>query len=161
MHLSLLKSALVTDAHGNKDLRDFDAYGGDAWTEYSDLGKATIRFAVGRFDPQGEVTEQPAALAESLYTPAMRVTGQPAMSSLLGLDGLSSVHATWVRPAEEGGLLVRLNETLGRRGKVTLRLAEGTRAMVKDLRGNDVQELQDGQLHVTPYGLYSVKLSRG
>ena len=49
LHLSLVRSAKITHADDDVKLRDFDAYGGTGHTPFSDLGKHTVRLAVGAF----------------------------------------------------------------------------------------------------------------
>ena len=71
LHVSLVRSALVTDAADDVPLRDFDAYGGSGWTRFSDLGKHAIRLGVGAFHADLPRIEQPATLADTLFTPPL------------------------------------------------------------------------------------------
>ena len=158
VHLSLARSAYVTDADDNPGLRDFDAYGGGGHTRHSDLGKQTVRFAVGRWDSRSPRHEQPAALADSLFTPTLRHAGGPRDCGLLGLDGCPTLVPTWAKPDASGSWTLRLNETLGRAGTATLRLAENRSASLIDLKGDPLGPVVGGRLEVTPYALLSVRV---
>lgn len=160
MHLSLMRTALVTDADSNVPLRDWQAFGGEGHMRHSDLGRQTIRFAVGRFDPVAPRAEQPAALAESLFTPPLPYNGAAASAGLLGLDGCPSLVPTWAKPEADASWTLRLNETLGRRGTATLRLAPGWSAKLINLKGDFIADVVDGKLEVTPHALLSVRISR-
>ncbi|MEM7809554.1 MAG: glycoside hydrolase family 38 C-terminal domain-containing protein, partial [Planctomycetota bacterium] len=135
LHVSLVRSAMITRADEDVQLRDFDAYGQDGHQAFSDIGRHRVRLAVGRFDPASERHEQPAQLADLLFTPVLRTNGTPANAGLLGIDGVPSVTAAWAKPEPDGWTL-RLHETLGRRGTLTLRLADGVTATRTDLRGH-------------------------
>jgi alpha-mannosidase len=154
LHLSLLRSAKLTQALDDRAIRDVPE--GDAGT-YSDLKRHHIRFALGRFDPAADRAAQPATLCDTLYTPPLTVS-HIGSAGLLGLDGLPSVHATWAKPVE-GGFVLRLNETQGRRGTLKLRLADGCRAERVDLRDEPAGAI-DGEIEVTPFALISVRLTR-
>ncbi|MEM7806837.1 MAG: hypothetical protein AAF561_01850, partial [Planctomycetota bacterium] len=70
-----------------------------------------------------------------------------------------SVTAAWAKPEPDGWTL-RLHETLGRRGTLTLRLADGVTATRTDLRGHKPTALPDAKIDVRPHELISVKLTR-
>lgn len=163
LHLSLVRSAWVTDADDNPTLRDYSAYGGSGHTPYSDIGRHVIRFAFGHYRADAPRPEQPAALAESLYAPPIRYTGREASAGLLGIDGGDSLIPAWARPEADNAWTLRLHETLGRRGVATLRLAEGWEASLVDLRGEPSSvagAINESRVAFGPYALLSVRLSR-
>ena len=159
VHLSLLRSPYVTSADDNTQLRDFDQFGGAEFYRHWDLGRRTIRFAIGRSGPDLPRHEQPAALANSLYTPLVSCGGEATNAGLLGVDGLASLIPTWAKPIE-GGWLLRLNETAGRHGSATLRLADGYSATPTNLRGEPTDDSSDGTLDVAPHALMTFKIAR-
>ncbi len=160
MHLTLLRSPYVTGADDNPDLRDFAHFGGDGThVRYWDIGKSRVCFALTRAAHDLPRHEQPAALAESLYTPMLSCNGPVADAGFLGIDGCTSLLPTWAKPTDKGWLL-RLNETAGRHGTATLRLASGVRATPTDLRGEPASGAFDGTIHVTPHALLTFHLAR-
>jgi alpha-mannosidase len=165
LHISLLRSAMVTHADENVPLRDFAAYGGAFHTPDSDIGRHLIRYAIGHFRADAPRIEQPAALADALYTPVVRYTG-PAIATpgLLGIDGGDSLIPAWAKPEVDHAWTLRLHETLGRRGVAHLRLAGGWTASLVDLRGERAGEaegaIKEGSVAFGPYALVSVRISR-
>src|SRR5690606_14486993 len=81
MTVSLIKSAKVTEA-GNSAARDLKVD-----TLYSDIFRHKIRLAVGRYDCCAPRAEQPAMLAETLYTLPVRYTGAPISTPFKGIKG--------------------------------------------------------------------------
>ena len=72
---------------------------------------------------------------------------------------MDSVVPCWAKPAADGrGWILRLHETLGRRGKVRVRLAPGLKAYKTDLSegGKSARPIQD--LTVNPYELVSLRV---
>jgi alpha-mannosidase len=153
--LSLLRSAFVTDSEKHRAIR-----GLTNTSPYSDLGPHRIRGAVAVCHPHLPREEQPAALAELLYAKPFAVNGKGAESPFLGLEGGTSLIPVWVRPMEDGSFVVRLNETMGRRGRCRVRLAEGAEARIEDLAGKPMEEVsfRDNELAFRPYGLYGLRV---
>ena len=92
---------------------------------FTDLGVHQINLAFGRFDPDAPREAMPAALADSLYTRPIEYRGRPIRSSFLGVEGGSSLVPSWAQPLDDGCWLLRLHETLGRRGEASIQLAPG------------------------------------
>ena len=86
---------------------------------------------------------------------ALPVAADPPVSAgLLGLDGGETLQPVWAQPLGPGRWVLRLNETLGRRGSARLRLASGWRASRVDLRA---QPLDGGRaIDVVAYGPYAL-----
>ncbi|MEM6561793.1 MAG: glycoside hydrolase family 38 C-terminal domain-containing protein, partial [Planctomycetota bacterium] len=154
MHISLLRSALVTDAELDRTIRDLPE-GKSGW--FSDIGKHTIRLALGRFDAEAPRAETPAGLCGTFFAEPIQYHGKPVTAGLLGIDGGASLVPVWARPTD-GGFVLRLNETLGRRGTAKLRLADGLAAEFVDLKGDSLGKC-DGTVPFTPYQLISVRIS--
>jgi alpha-mannosidase len=133
---------------------------------YSDLGVHEISLAVGRHTADAPRDEQAPALADSLFTPVLSYRGAACSAGFLGLEGGDSLQPVWAKPAEDarGAWILRLSETLGRRGRARLRLAPGWRAVPVDLSEKPLhpsRTLRDGgSIEFTPYGLLSVRIER-
>lgn len=155
LHLSLVRSAYVTDGALDRGLRSHKGNG-----DYSDVGRHLIRIAAGRFAAEAVREEQPAALADLLFTGPVAYAGRPMAAPFLGLKGGDSLHPCWVRPLEGGTLVVRLHEVSGRRGRTEVRLAPGWRAVPVDLNEKAVAAPLAGLLAFGPYQLISLKLER-
>ncbi|MEM8873491.1 MAG: glycoside hydrolase family 38 C-terminal domain-containing protein [Planctomycetota bacterium] len=155
LHLSLLRSAFVTNADHDRSIRDLPD--GKAGT-HSDIGRHSIRFAIGHYDANADRADQPAVLCDTLFARVIEYTGTPVNAGLLGIKGGPSLVATWARPTDDGFIL-RLNETLGRRGNAKLRLADGLDTEYVDLKGKTLGPC-DGTITFKPYELISVRLRR-
>jgi len=155
LHVSLARSAKITPSNEGAG-EDAMRARGDA--EHWDLGRHHIRLALTRYAADAPAADQPAALAESLFTPHLGYRGPARQAGLRGIHGLPSVVPAWAKPAKDGWVL-RLHETLGRRGRVSLDLAEGYTATQVDLQGRPAQSPPlDAEpiLDISPYQLVSV-----
>ncbi len=157
LHVSLARSALITRHDQDLHLRDFDAYGEGGYQKCSDIGKHTIKLAIGRFNPAAKRREQPAQLADLLFTPAIAYTGKPVSAGLERLEDMPSVAAAWAKPEADGWTL-RLHETLGRRGSIRPRLTSATMTRV-DLRGEPSGDTENATI-VKPHDLVSLRMVR-
>ena len=133
---------------------------------FSDIGLHKISLAVGRHSAESPRDEQAPALADSLFTPVVSYRGRGCSAGLLGLEGGESLQPVWAKPAEAGrnGWILRLNEVLGRRGKVTLRLAPGWRARPVDLSEKPLRPARtlrdNGSVEFGPYALLSMRIEK-
>ena len=79
------------------------------------------------------------------------------------MGGVSSAVPSWAEPVE-GGWVLRLHETLGRRGSAHIGLAGGVRGEPVDLLGHAIAGTKAMSeavtLPVTPYQVRSVKFTR-
>jgi hypothetical protein len=82
------------------------------------------------------------------------------VSAFFGLEGGESLIPVWVQPEDGGAFVVRLNETMGRRGQTKVRLAEGARAEVVDLSGKPIPEVsfKRNVLTFEPYALLGLRI---
>ena len=128
---------------------------------FSDLGHHSIRIAVGRFDAASPRGELPAALADSLFTPPVPYQGRPRSCGLLGIEGGQSLVPSWAQPERRNTWILRLHETLGRRGTCRLRLEEGWHLQRVDPSGAPLSPPDPrNRLSFLPYELISLRLSR-
>lgn len=156
--VSLLRSALVTEANDHPKIRPTPNR-----PVHSDLGKHTIDLALTRYASDLPVAEQAAALADTLFTPCVPYAGEAVSTALTSLAGVSSAVPAWAEPVE-GGWVLRLHETLGRRGNVTVGVAAGAKAQPVDLLGQPVAKTSatagELALPVGGYQVRSVKFTR-
>ena len=153
--VSLLRSALVTEAGNHPKIRTTPNR-----PVHSDLGRHVIDLALARYAPDLPVYDQPAALADTLFTPCVPCAGEAVSAGFNAIEGVSSAVPSWAEPVE-GGWVLRLHETLGRRGNARIGLAKGAKATPVDLLGQPLAgaKAASGEiaLPVTPYQVRSVK----
>lgn len=152
LHVSLLRSALVTRPIQGPPRRAVK--GGDVPT-YSDLGRHTIRLAVGRFSRQAPSEEQPPAWAETLFNPPLEYVGRPVSAGLGSLSFDAGVVPAWAKPIDKGRWVLRLHETLGRAGVCRLDPADAALTRL-DLNDQALGHIKRGRVDVKPYELVSV-----
>ena len=154
LQLSLLRSAFVTQADVHPKLRP-----NLPKSQVSDLGRHTIRLAIGHFESGLTREDMPATLADTLFTPAIPYEGVPISAGLLGLEGGESLIPCWAKPADDGkGWILRLHETLGRRGVARLKLDPKRQAHQTDLGERSQTEIPGGLIHFRPYELISLRI---
>lgn len=156
--LSLVRSAAVTCSDavmGGTPISHPRAMRRDPGASFSDLGRHEIELAIGLHSADAPRDEQAAAWADLIDSPVLPVAADPPVSAgLLGLDGGETLQPVWAQPLGPGRWVLRLNETLGRRGSARLRLAPGWRASRVDLRA---QPLDGGRaIDVVAYGPYAL-----
>ncbi len=156
--VSLLRSALVTEANDHPKIRPTPNR-----PTHSDLGRHTIDLALGRYASDLPVVEQPAALADTLFTACVPYAGEAVSAGLESQAGLSSLVPAWAEPVE-GGWVLRLHETLGRRGNARIGLAENAKGAPVDMLGQPIEGAKpttgEVVLPITPYQVRSVKFVR-
>jgi alpha-mannosidase len=98
-------------------------------------------------------------LAETLFTPALPYMGSAVEAGFLGLEGVESLIPCWAKPAADGrGWVLRLHETMGRRGIARLRLRTGLKAYRTDLSEQAKNLKPVREITVTPYELVSLRI---
>lgn len=153
--VSLVRSALVTDTGICHAIRRDPPV-----SAFSDQGNCVTRLAITRFVAGAARAELPATLAETAFSKPLDYVGHSVTTGLIGLQGGESLLATWAKPIDARRWVLRLNETMGRRGRCRLQLQPGFRARHSDLSETAGSELDDSCLDFTPYGLYSVIIER-
>ena len=157
LSVSLVRSPLYSCADDHAALRPAP----EKLTRFSDLGRQTVRLGVTLHDGSRPREDQPAALADLLFTPPIPYRGPAQSAGFLGLADGHSLQPCWAKPALDGhGWILRLHETLGRRGIARLRLAGGFRASLTDLREQPGAAVENGEITFGPYQLVSVRIVR-
>ncbi len=170
--LSLLRSAAITcegaEGHGERS-HPASLRRTRAASKFSDMGRQRIALALGRHDASAPREEQAASLADTLFTAPLAYRGPATPAAgLVALEGGETLHPVWAKPAEggKGAWVLRLNETLGRRGRATLRLAPDWSARRVNLleqpeAASGVRSIKDGvTIDYTPYALISLRIQR-
>jgi alpha-mannosidase len=131
-------------------------------TLFTDQGRHVIQLAVGAYNATAPRAAQPAALAETLFTPPVAYTGAPMASAFHGLDGSDTLIPAWARPAGRHRWILRLHEVAGQRGTARIRLADGWTARKVDFldRPLDRTPLRNARLPFAPYEIVSLLIER-
>jgi alpha-mannosidase len=127
---------------------------------HADLGRHTMQLAVGRYDANAPREQQPAALADTLFTSPVEYRGRPVDAGFTGLDGGDTLQPCWAKPLGRGRWLLRLHETHGRRGETRVRLTPGWTARRTDLSEKPGATLRGGRLTFRPYEIVSVLVEK-
>ena len=128
---------------------------------YTDQGKHSIELALGFYELTSPREEQPAVLAETLFTPAVAYRGQPIESAFQGIDGGETLIPHWAQPEGRDGWVLRLHEVSGQRGHAKLRLASGWCAQKINLLGEALSKpLRTNRLSYAPYEIVSLRLEK-
>ncbi len=156
LHVSLVRSAMITAGINNKALRDRD-YPHDV----SDLGTHSFEIALARGNIDAPRHEQAAALADIVFTnPIPTAASTTSSAGLSGIEGGDTLIPAWIKPANDGnGLILRLHETRGYRGTATLQLAKGWSASATNCQEETDQPLVEGKIAFTPYSIHSIRLT--
>ena len=132
-----------------------------AETVFTDLGEHTIELALGSYDATAPRAEQPAVLAETVFTSPVEYRGKPATTAWQGIEGGETLIPHWARPLGRDRWVLRLHEISGQRGVAQLRLAPGWTAKKVNLLGEALgTPLKSTRLPFDPYEIVSLELSR-
>ena len=158
--VSLLRGAKVTgEDPGHGGLLTRGLRRGGKREVYTDQGKHLIRLALSFHSPETPREHLAPTLADTLFTPPIAYTGDAISAGLLGIDGLASLVPAWAKPAADGrGWILRLHETMGRRGTARIRLAPGLKAYRTNLAENETDRQSVRDLRVNPYELISLHI---
>jgi len=128
---------------------------------HTDLGRHRIELALGHYQLAAPRCEQPAVLAETLFTPPIPYRGRPVTPAFGGIEGGDSLIPVWAQPLDHGRFILRLHEVCGQRGTAQVRLAEGWFARKTDLLGKPLgRVLRGGLLEFQPYEIISLECAR-
>ena len=128
---------------------------------HTDLGRHTIELALGHYNLTAPRAEQPAALAETLFTPPVAYRGKPVAAAFRGLEGGDTLIPHWAQPEGRDQWVLRLHEVSGQRGQARLKLAPGWRAQKINLLGEALgAPLRGPTLPFAPYEIISLRLTR-
>lgn len=151
--ISLLRSAEVTEARDHPKIRITPDR-----PDFSDLGPQVIELAFGRYAADLALAEQPAMLADTLFTPCLPHPGPAVDAGWSGWHGLPSAVPAWAEPLADGAWALRVHETLGRRGQVQAEPSPGWSVVPASVRGDPTPCL--GALPIKPYGLTTLRFAR-
>ncbi|MEM7627185.1 MAG: glycoside hydrolase family 38 C-terminal domain-containing protein [Planctomycetota bacterium] len=159
LHVSLVRSSLVTKANSGGGNDSAAA----AVDDMADLGRHRIGLAMGRYSADLSRGQNPAALADTLFTPPISYRGAACSAGLLAVEDGESLVPCWSQPLGRGAWVLRLHETLGQRGTARLRLAPGYTATPIDLREQTQGKAQDRAVRVefAGYQVLSFRIERG
>ncbi len=128
---------------------------------HTDLGRHRIELALGHYQLAAPRCEQPAVLAETLFTPPIPYRGRPVAPAFGGIEGGDSLIPAWAQPLEPSRFILRLHEVCGQRGTARVRLAESWSARKTDLLGKPYgRVLRGGLLEFQPYEIISLECAR-
>ncbi|WP_269542684.1 alpha-mannosidase [Cerasicoccus fimbriatus] len=157
--LSLVRSPRVTgyDSHSTAWPPHLTRL--DIKSPFSDMGEHRIQLAIGRYDAELPRECQPASLADTLFTDPVAYVGQGIESPIELIEGGETLIPHWVKPTVNGGLVVRLHEVAGRRGKAKIQVRDGWQTSLTDLGDNTSVDCE-GTVSFGPYQVVSLKLTR-
>lgn len=160
LSVSLLRSPRVTgEDRGHRGIFPPTLRRGGARAEFADFGRHTIRLALSFHSPQQPREVLAPALAETLFTRPLQYNGDAIDAGFLGLEGGDTLIPCWAKPAADGnGWILRLHETMGRRGMAVLRLADGRRAFKTDLSEETTMPDSISEVRFHPYELLSLRI---
>lgn len=143
--LSLVRSALVTGEDPNHArLLPPALRRGGARMALSDQGRHVVRFALARHHSGLPRGENPAALADAIYTPPLRVREMVERLRVPEFKGMESVIPAWVQPHADATITLRLHETLGRAGRLNLIPQMGTTIDLETAGGEVIERAING-----------------
>ncbi len=159
--VSLLRSPKVTgEDPDHSRLFPSHARRGGVRQTFSDQGTHTIRLALAFHTPAQPREWQPAALAESLFTPHLALAIAPTDAGFLGLEGGESLIPSWTKPAADGrGWILRLQETLGIRGQARLHLGDGLGAFRTNLSEATENHTATDAIAFSPFEIVSLRIA--
>ncbi len=159
LHVSLGRTALVTPNNIVGDTATLSS--GNVERRYADMGSQHISLAIGRFNADAPRHEQPAALADQLFTPVLHYQGIPVDAGLQHIEGPASLIPCWAKPEYDHGWTLRLHETLGCRGQLRVE-AKAKRISRTDLRGIEctTNNQVTNQYAIKPYELVSLSIKQ-
>jgi alpha-mannosidase len=157
LHVSLVRSAMITAGNNNKNLRKRD-YPHDV----SDLGTHRFEIALARGNIDAPRHEQAAALADIIFTnPIPTAVSKTYCAGICSIEGGDTLIPAWIKPANDNkGHILRLHETRGYRGTIKLQLAEAWSASETTCLEETDQPLVEGQIAFTPYSIHSIRIKR-
>ncbi|MEO0453586.1 MAG: glycoside hydrolase family 38 C-terminal domain-containing protein [Verrucomicrobiota bacterium] len=117
---------------------------------FADTGKHRFGMALGSYSLQAPREDQPAMLADTLFTAPVLYEGKPVNAGLKALEGGESLIPAWAKPEGNGEWILRLHEVGGQRGSVTIEALEGW----------TVEGSRTKKLHFTPYQIVSAQFRK-
>lgn len=137
---------------------------GPARDTFSDLGAHTLRLALGHLGANAAREDHPAALAETLFAAPVEISlpAGSAPSRVPAIEGMPSLIPVWAAPWNPKSWVLRLHETLGRRGSAEIMPPPGWK--VRRINGafpDSEGEPAGNRIEVSPFAIISLELYRG
>jgi alpha-mannosidase len=127
---------------------------------HSDIGRHKIRLALAFHGPDQTRPNLAPALADTLFTAPIPSRTAAVNAGLIAIEGGDSLIPCWAKPAEDGnGWILRLHETLGRRGEAQLVLRKGLAAHRLTLSENGTGKRIGNAVPFSPYELLSIRIA--
>jgi len=159
--LSLLRSPLITGEETHKRVMPAALRRkGKHRSIYADQGKHLLRVALSLHQPGRSREELAPALAEVLFTEAIAYEGAAYPSALRSLKGGESILPCWAKPKGPTSWILRLHETMGRRGTTELVMSPGWEAYEIDLAENILSRTPVTTVAFKPYQIRSLLFCR-
>lgn len=156
--ISLVRSPRVTGLNGYSNAYPRELSRLPIDSVYSDQGTHEIELALALFRADGPRESQPAALAESLFSPALPYRGKPVASPFQGLTGDNTLVPYWAMPEAGKTWVLRLHETAGEAGSVQVLHDAGWRLEYVDLLGKKMgAAIRGGLLEYRPHEIVSLR----
>lgn len=156
LHVTLARSAKLSLPNVTSDTALISSGVPEA---FADMGVHRIPLAFGSYRSTAPRVEQPAVLADTLFTEPVFYRGQPITAGLESIETSPSVAPSWAVPGDAGRWTLRLHETLGSRGYLRVRTTSQLSASLTDLRDQDVNPTIPGPWEIEPYSIVSVRIS--
>lgn len=130
-------------------------------SQHTDIGRHTIRLALGHYHAALTRADHPASLADTLFTEPLAYRGAAHASPLEALDGGDTLIPAWAQPLDASSWLLRLHEVGGQRGHVFIRAAAGWTAAPADATGKPLKKASAARrVEFTPHQIVSVVFQR-
>lgn len=125
--------------------------------EHSDLGDHHIQMAFGRYALDLSRTEQPAMVADTLFTTPVPYKGSETPILIEEMQGGDTLVPHWIQPSENGGWILRLHEVAGQRGELSLIPAKGwSPSRVQLDRSASPEKIIKNKVRFQPYQVVSI-----
>jgi len=109
-------------------------------SQHTDIGRHTVRLALGHYHTGLARAEHPASLADTLFTEPLAYHGRAHASPLESLDGGETLIPAWAQPLDDASWLLRLHEVAGQRGHVLVKPSAGWTAAPADATGKPLKK---------------------
>ncbi|MDF3128135.1 glycoside hydrolase family 38 C-terminal domain-containing protein [Kiritimatiellaeota bacterium B1221] len=129
----------------------------DNTPENSDLGHHNIRLAIGRYALDLPREEQPAMMADTLYTPPVSYQGKKTDALFESIQGGETMIPAWIQPGKKKSWVLRFHEVGGQRGIMVLRPKAGWKLSRINLNHTEqTEKISQNKIKFQPYEVISI-----